>query len=30
VDRRHMEELERANLDVLHDLAQGDRVAVEA
>jgi excinuclease ABC subunit A len=29
-DRHHLEELEHANLSVLHDLAQGDRVAVEA
>jgi excinuclease ABC subunit A len=29
-DRRHMDELERENLAVLHDLAQSDRVPVEA
>ncbi len=29
-DRRHLEALEGANLTLLHDLAQGERVAVEA
>jgi excinuclease ABC subunit A len=29
-DRAHVEELERENLASLHDLAQSDRVAVEA
>ena len=29
-DRKHMAELERENLAALHDLAQGERVPVEA